>query len=249
MIKISNVTKSYGPHTVLKNVSLSVKKGEVLALIGFSGSGKSTLLKMVAGLEDCDSGDVQLNSEKLGMSFQYSALFDSLTVAENVAFPITVGHDKCLFRSYFDTPLIYSPEEISKRVSQKLKLVGLAGTEELYPNELSGGMKKRVSLARAIINDPEIVLYDEPTAGLDPIASTIIEDLIDTLQRETQAASIVVTHQQSTIKRTANKVAMLYGGNIVWEGSPEELFSDSNKNPYALQFRDGNIQGPMKAIV
>lgn len=236
MIEIEKISKSFGSSQILKDISLSIDKGEVLALIGFSGSGKSTILKLVAELEKLDKGYIKLGSKKLGMCFQYSALFDSLTVEENVGFPL----------KYDDSYKHLSKAQIKKMVSEKLKLVGLAGTENAYPSELSGGMKKRVSFARGIITDPEIILYDEPTAGLDPVASTIIEDLIVKIQEKTHAASIVVTHQPSTIKRTATRVAMVYDKKIAWEGSPEELFNPKSKNEYCIQFRDGTVDGPMK---
>ncbi len=236
MIKVSGLLKAYDEDIILKNIDLEVNKGEVLALIGFSGSGKSTLLKIIAGLEDYQAGEVCLESRRLGMAFQYSALFDSLTVAENIAFPLLVGED-------IKNPP--SAETIAKIVADKLTLVGMQGIEDLYPSEISGGMKKRVSFARAIISDPEIILFDEPTAGLDPVASTIIEDLVVRLQQSTGAASILVTHQASTIKRAATRVAMLYDSNIVWQGSPHELFDPKNNNPFAKQFREGSISGPM----
>ena len=169
------------------------------------------------------------------MVFQYSALFDSMSVADNVSFPLRVGDDK---------PDL-SEGEILEKVSEKLRLVGLPDILNLYPSELSGGMKKRVSFARAIINDPEILLYDEPTAGLDPVASTIIEDLIVKLQDETNAASMIVTHQPSTILRTATCVGLLYQGNFVWRGCPKELFDPNYSDPYARQFREGSVEGPM----
>ncbi len=236
MIKISNLSKSYNSNKILDKISLEVRKGEVLALIGFSGCGKSTLLKIVAGLEPADSGEIKLGSEKVGMAFQYSALFDSMNIADNISFPLRVGKDIKVALPEF---------EISRIISERLSLVGLPGIEEKFPSELSGGMRKRISFARAIVNDPEIILYDEPTAGLDPVASTIIEDLITTLQNRTKAASILVTHQASTIKRACNRVAMLYDTKIVWEGSPEELFDIKNNNPYATQFREGSVKGPM----
>ncbi len=236
MIKITNLSKSFGSNKILADINLKVEKGEVLALIGFSGCGKSTLLKIVAGLEPADSGQIELGSEKVGMAFQYSALFDSMNIADNISFPLRVGMDI----------KVVTPEfEISRIVTERLSLVGLQGIEEKFPSELSGGMRKRVSFARAIVNDPEIILYDEPTAGLDPVASTIIEDLITTLQERTKAASILVTHQASTIKRACTKVAMLYETKIVWEGTPEELFDTKNDNKYAAQFREGSVQGPM----
>jgi phospholipid/cholesterol/gamma-HCH transport system ATP-binding protein len=237
MIKIKKLNKSFANHVIFKDLDLRVEKSKILALVGFSGSGKSTLLKLISGLEKADSGLIELESQRIGMCFQYSALFDSMTVSENISFPLRVGCEAEKLR--------YGPEKIQRLVKEKLDLVGLSGTEALYPNELSGGMKKRVSLARAIINDPQIILYDEPTAGLDPVASTIIEDLIVKLQNETQAASIVVTHQRSTIERTATEVAMLYEGKIVWQGSSYELFDPENQDNFAKQFREGAIQGPM----
>lgn len=236
MIEIKNLRKTFGSNVIFKNFHLSLTKGENLALIGFSGCGKSTLLKMIAGLESYDSGSIRIESKKLGMAFQYSALFDSLSIRDNIVFPLIVGED-----------LKSRPDEnsLNQLAAKKLSLVGLSGIENQYPSELSGGMKKRISLARAIVNDPEILLYDEPTAGLDPVASTIIEDLILKIQQETKAAGIIVTHQASTIKRTADRVIMIYEGSIVWEGKPRELFDDSNQNPFAKQFREGNASGPM----
>ena len=163
-----------------------------------------------------------------------------MNVTDNVIFPLVVGEN---------IKSIPSDEYLQDLAIKKLQLVGLQGVEKLYPSELSGGMKKRVSFARAVINDPEIIFYDEPTAGLDPVASTIIEDLIVKLQKETSATSIVVTHQASTIKRTATQVAMLFNGKIVWNGTPKELFDESNSNPFAKQFREGSVAGPMEILV
>jgi phospholipid/cholesterol/gamma-HCH transport system ATP-binding protein len=240
MIEIRNLYKSYGDNLVLDDINIDIPKGSILALIGFSGSGKSTLLKILAGLTPADSGQIKMYSNKIGMAFQYSALFDSMNVTDNVIFPLVVGEN---------IQSIPSDEYLKDLAIKKLQLVGLQGVENLYPSELSGGMKKRVSFARAVINDPEIIFYDEPTAGLDPVASTIIEDLIVKLQKETSATSIVVTHQASTIKRTATQVAMLFNGKIVWNGTPKELFDESNSNPFAKQFRDGSIAGPMEILV
>ena len=240
MIEIRNLYKSYGDNLVLDDINIDIPKGSILALIGFSGSGKSTLLKILAGLTPADSGQIKMYSNKIGMAFQYSALFDSMNVTDNVIFPLVVGEN---------IQSIPSDEYLKDLAIKKLQLVGLQGVEDSYPSELSGGMKKRVSFARAVINDPEIIFYDEPTAGLDPVASTIIEDLIVKLQKETSATSIVVTHQASTIKRTATQVAMLFNGKIVWNGTPKELFDESNSNPFAKQFRDGSIAGPMEILV
>ena len=240
MIEIRNLYKSYGDNLVLDDINIDIPKGSILALIGFSGSGKSTLLKILAGLTPADSGQIKMYSNKIGMAFQYSALFDSMNVTDNVIFPLVVGEN---------IQSIPSDEYLKDLAIKKLQLVGLQGVENLYPSELSGGMKKRVSFARAVINDPEIIFYDEPTAGLDPVASTIIEDLIVKLQKETSATSIVVTHQASTIKRTATQVAMLFNGKIVWNGTPKELFDESNSNPFAKQFREGSVAGPMEILV
>lgn len=239
MITVKNLKKSYDDNEVLKDISFSVKKGEVVALVGFSGSGKSTALRIIAGLDAYNGGVVELLSDKVSMSFQYSALFDSLSVRDNIAFPFEVGEKL--------TPLPL--DFIDKKVEDTLQLVGLPNIQDLFPAQLSGGMKKRVSFARAIINDPEIILYDEPTAGLDPMASTVIEDLIVKLQQRMKASSIVVTHQASTIKRTAQRVLMLYGGYIVWEGTPDDLFNPSNENPFAKQFREGAVEGPMNLML
>jgi len=237
MITIKHLSKAFGDNIIFKDISLEIEKGELVSLIGFSGSGKSTLLKIIAGLEDADSGDIDIATKKLGMAFQYSALFDSLNIKDNIAFPLYFGDN---------AEKDIDENSVNKLVAEKLNLVGLNGIDDKFPSELSGGMKKRVSFARAIINDPELILYDEPTAGLDPVASTIVEDLIVTLQKRTNAAGIVVTHQPSTIKRASDRVVMIYGGSIVWGGTPEELFDNNNDNKFAKQFREGDTTGPMQ---
>ena len=168
------------------------------------------------------------------MVFQYSALFDSLNIYENIAFAL-------LERKEFRKK--YSDKDISEIVKDKLRMVGLSDIESKFPSELSGGMQKRVSFARAIVTNPQIILYDEPTAGLDPVSSTVIEDYIVQLKNDIKAASIVVTHQMSTIKRTSDKVIMLYDGKIVWTGTPDEMVISSN--PYARQFVLAKREGPM----
>jgi phospholipid/cholesterol/gamma-HCH transport system ATP-binding protein len=169
------------------------------------------------------------------MVFQYSALFDSLDVADNISFAL---------RERKDLRKKYTEDEIKKIVSQKLELVGLRGIENKFPSELSGGMQKRVSFARAIVTKPNTILYDEPTAGLDPMSSTLIEDYIVRLKNEINSASIVVTHQMSTITRTADRVIMLYDGKIVFEGTPTELLKQ--ENPYTKQFVTASLEGPMQ---
>lgn len=236
-IKVTNLTKEFDDRKVLDNISFEVKDGETLAVVGFSGSGKSTVLKLICGLLEKDSGEIQTSEGDIAMVFQYSALFDSLNVADNISFAL---------RERRDLRNRYKEDDLKKIVSQKLELVGLKGIERKYPSELSGGMQKRVSFARAIVTEPKTILYDEPTAGLDPISSTLIEDYIVRLQQETNAASIVVTHQMSTITRTANKLIMLYGGKIVYAGTPEDMLKQDN--PYTKQFVTASFEGPMQML-
>ncbi|MBO5949006.1 ATP-binding cassette domain-containing protein [bacterium] len=234
-IEVKNLTKKYDKKVVLDDISFSVEDGKTLCVIGFSGSGKSTILKIISKLTDYNSGEIITDDCDIAMVFQYSALFDSLNVSENISFALT---ERPEFKGK------YTQEEIKKIVANSLKLVGLEGIEEKYPHELSGGMQKRVSFARAIVTNPGIILYDEPTAGLDPVSSTVIEDYIVRLKEETKATSIVVTHQLSTIKNTADKVIMLYDGKIVFEGDYETLMK--KETPYTKQFVEATIDGPMK---
>lgn len=236
-IEVKNLVKIYDDKRVIDNVSFKVDNGETLAIVGFSGSGKSTILKMICGLTEKDGGEIITSKGDIAMVFQYSALFDSLNVADNISFAL---------RERKELRNKYSEKELREIVSKKLELVGLKGIEYKFPSELSGGMQKRVSFARAIVTEPNTILYDEPTAGLDPISSTLIEDYIVRLKEETNAASIVVTHQMSTITRTANKVIMLYGGKIVFNGTPEEMLRQDN--PYTKQFVTASLEGPMKMI-
>ena len=234
-IEVKHLNKSFGNKQVLNDVSFKVADGETLAIVGFSGSGKSTVLKLISELIEKDSGEIETSQGDIAMVFQYSALFDSLTIEDNIAFALKERRD---LRNK------YTNEEIHEIVEKKLALVGLKGIENLYPSELSGGMQKRVSFARAIVTNPNTILYDEPTAGLDPISSTLIEDYIVRLKEETKAASIVVTHQMSTITRTADRVIMLYEGKIVFEGSPDELLRQ--ETPYTKQFVTASLEGPMQ---
>lgn len=236
-IKVKNLVKAFDGRVVLDNVSFDVKDGEVLAVVGFSGSGKSTILKLICNLLTQDSGEIETSKGDVAMVFQYSALFDSLNVFNNIAFALKERKE---FRKKF------KQKELEDIVSQKLKMVGLEGIEKKYPSELSGGMQKRVSFARAIVTEPKTILYDEPTSGLDPISSTLIEDYIVRLKEETSAASIVVTHQMSTIQRTADRIIMLYGGKIVFEGTPKEMLSSNND--YAKQFVSASLDGPMQML-
>ena len=236
MIKLLNVVKKYGELTVLNGVFLEIPDGQTLAIIGPSGCGKSTLLRLILKLEDIDSGSIAINNknisqlkereliklrQQIGMVFQSSALFDSMTVGENVAFALR-EHAK------------FMESEISSIVGGKLDLVGLSGKENIMPSELSGGMQKRVGIARALAFDPKIIFYDEPTTGLDPITSTNIENLIIELGRELKVTSIIVTHQLSTIFRTADRIVMLHDGKIIEAGT----VSDAKKttNPIVRNF-------------
>ena len=234
-IEVRNLIKNFEDKTVINDISFKVADGEVLALVGFSGSGKSTVLKLICGLIPYDSGEVITSEGDIAMVFQYSALFDSLNVFDNISFAL---------RESKDLKKKYSTEDLQEIVAQKLELVGLKGIENKFPSELSGGMQKRVSFARAIVTKPNSILYDEPTAGLDPMSSTLIEDYIVRLRNETNAASIVVTHQMSTITRTADRVIMLYDGKIVFEGTPTELLKQDT--PYTKQFVTASLEGPMK---
>lgn len=236
-ITVKNLNKTFDGKTVIDNVSFSVKDGEVLAIVGFSGSGKSTILKLICNLISPDSGQIETSVGDVAMVFQYSALFDSLNVFNNIAFALKERKE---FRRKFNQ------KQLEDIVGQKLKMVGLEGIERKYPSELSGGMQKRVSFARAIVTEPQTILYDEPTSGLDPISSTLIEDYIVRLKEETRAASIVVTHQMSTIQRTADRIIMLYQGRVVFEGTPKEMLSSTND--YARQFVSASLEGPMKML-
>ena len=234
-IKVENLTKEFDGRKVLNNISFTVEQGEVLSIVGFSGSGKSTILKILCGLLTPDFGTINIDDGDVAMVFQYSALFDSLNVFDNISFAL---QERKEFKGK------YTQEELKELVRKSLNTVGLSGIEEKFPHELSGGMQKRVSLARAIITKPQFILYDEPTAGLDPVASTVIEDYILRLREETKATSIVVTHQMSTITRCSDKVIMLYDGQIVFRGTPQDLLKQDN--PYTKQFVSATIEGPMK---
>lgn len=239
VISLRQLNITFGTHTVLDNIDLDVYKGETLAVLGPSGTGKSTVLRSMIGLLEPNGGQIFIQGEdvsgldedgwnrlrmKMGMVFQYSALFDFLTVGENVAFGLRQHTDK-------------SNEEIQGIVTQMLDLVGLPGTQDLYPAELSGGMKKRVGLARAIAVNPEIVLYDEPTAGLDPIMSCNISRLIKKTQEQLHVTSVLVTHDMQSAFYAADRVAMLYEGHIVAIGTAEEMKNSSN--PIVKAFIEG----------
>lgn len=236
-IKIEHLTKEFDGRKILDDISFEVKTGEILAIVGFSGSGKSTILKLISGLISQEKGTITTDKGDVAMVFQYSALFDSLNVFDNISFALTERKE---FRGK------YTDEQVEEIVKHNLETVGLEGIECKYPHELSGGMQKRVSFARAIVTEPATILYDEPTAGLDPVASTIIENYILRLREETKSTAIIVTHQLSTITRCADRLIMLYGGKIVFEGTPQELLS--KQNPYAKQFCEASVEGPMNIM-
>ena len=234
-IEVKNLTKTFKDRKVLDDVSFKVEDGEILAVVGLSGAGKSTILKLICGLTKPDSGEIIVSPGDIAMVFQYSALFDSLNVYENIAFAL---------KERKEYKHKYTEGQIKEIVTQKLKLVGLEGIEEKMPHELSGGMQKRVSFARAIVTDPRTILYDEPTAGLDPVSSTIIEDYIVSLRNEFNSSSVIVTHQLSTIQRCADKVIMLYNTKIVYAGTPQDMLVGGNE--YTKQFIEACTEGPMK---
>jgi len=245
MIEIINLCKNFGKKEVLKNLNLTIKSGETTVIIGRSGCGKSVLLKHIIGILKPDSGQVLIDGKdiskmygkelndirmKFGMLFQGAALFDSLTVWENVAFGM-IEHTET------------EKDAMLARVRECLGLVGLGGIENLKPAELSGGMKKRVGLARAISMKPEIVLYDEPTTGVDPIMGDAINDLIKELHDKLKVTSIAVTHDMKSAYKIANRIAMLYEGKIIEIGTAQEI--RSTKNPVVKQFIHGEAEGPI----
>ncbi len=246
MIKIINLKKSFGTKKVLDGVNLEIDMGKITVIIGRSGEGKSVLIKHIIGLLRPDEGsifldDLEISSmrerefnevrKRFGMLFQGAALFDSMTVAENVGFPLKEHTD-------------LNEEDIIKVVREKLKRVGLVGVEDMMPADLSGGMKKRVGLARAIVMDPEIVLFDEPTTGLDPIMSDSIADLVLDTQRVLKTTYILITHDIPFTYKIADKIAMLHEGRIIEQGSVEEM--KANPDPVVRQFLEGRAEGPIK---
>lgn len=231
IIELHDVHKKFGVHYVLKGINLEIKPNQTTVIIGGSGEGKTVLLKHIIGLLKPDFGSILVEGEditkmdgeelnrirkKFGMLFQYAALFDSLTVKENVGFVL-----------YEEGRL--SEEEINQIVKEKLALVHLEGIEEMYPSELSGGMRKRVGLARALAHQPKIILYDEPTAGLDPINANIIIELINELKIKLKMTSVVVTHDMHCTFKIADEIAFLCDGKIVESGTPEEIKKSSNQ--------------------
>ncbi|MBN1968129.1 MAG: ABC transporter ATP-binding protein [Candidatus Delongbacteria bacterium] len=232
IIEIKNISKSFGSNRILENVSLDIFSGEVICIIGRSGIGKSVLVKHINRLIEPDNGIIlfhgkeinKLNKKelysirkKIGFLFQSGALFDSMNVFENLALPL-IKHTN------FDNV------KISKLVSEKLEMVGMPGVEKLMPSELSGGMRKRVGLARTIILEPEVIIYDEPTTGLDPVMSDTINQLINSLNNRLKVTSIVITHDMKTVETVADSVAMIHDRQIIFYGSKEQFFRNDNEN-------------------
>jgi phospholipid/cholesterol/gamma-HCH transport system ATP-binding protein len=231
LIAVRGLEKAFGDHKVLRGVDFEVYGGETVGIVGPSGCGKSTILKLLCGLLQPDAGTITMKSDHIGLVFQGSALLNSLSVRQNLELPLRSRHLK--------------PQERDQIIRQKLKLVGLADYIDAYPTQLSGGQQKRTSFARAIVNDPHIILYDEPTTGLDPVMSTVIEDYMIEMENELHAASIVVTHQYSTWTRTADRIILLHAGKVVWKGNPQEAMASDND--YMRQFAHASREGPMLA--
>ncbi len=246
MIRIEGVSKDFGARRVLSDINMTVARGEVVSIIGLSGCGKSTLLRHIIGLLRPTSGHIYIEDEditlleetalnrvrrRMGMVFQYGALFDSMTVGDNVAFPLR--QHTSLTR-----------QETALKVAEKLGLVGLEGTEALYPAELSGGMQKRVALARALALEPEILLFDEPTTGLDPVTTSTIEEKIAALQQHLHPTMVIVTHHMPTVYALSDRVVMLHEGSVRAKGTVEEIRNTGD--PLVEQFLQGRAEGPIK---
>jgi phospholipid/cholesterol/gamma-HCH transport system ATP-binding protein len=245
MIDFEELHKSFDGVEVIKGLNLRIEKGEILALIGRSGQGKSVLLKQAAGLIKPDRGRVLVDGQeighikgkalarlrsRLGFLFQGGALFDSMSIFDNVAFPLREKSG-------------LSEEEIGKRVIDELKLIGLSGSEEKYPSQLSGGMIKRAALARELVLGPEIMFFDEPTTGLDPIIGNAILKLIDDIHKRFHFTGIIVTHEIPKVFEIVDKVAMLHDGTLLAKGSPEEFIA--SEDPIVQQFIKGDLDGPI----
>ncbi len=245
MIEIKELTRSFNTHKVLDSLNLTIEKGTTCVIIGRSGCGKSVLLKHIVRVLMPEKGKIYIEGKdldmlndkeldnlrlRIGLVFQGGALFDSLTVGENVGFGL-IEHTKI------------SHKELLEKIEEALCMVGLSGIVNLMPSELSGGMKKRVALARAICIKPDIILYDEPTTGVDPITADSINELIKTLHDKLKVTSVVVTHDMKSAYRVADRIAMLYQGKIIAEGTPEEI--QNTQHPVVHQFINGLAQGPI----
>ncbi|MGB2578751.1 phospholipid/cholesterol/gamma-HCH transport system ATP-binding protein [Elusimicrobium simillimum] len=247
MIVVKGLRKSFGAKHVLDGIDLTIKDGEILSVIGGSGTGKSTFIKCVMRLIEPTAGKILIDNKdiafvndeyklaavrrSMGYLFQEGALFDSLSVGENVAFGLKYLTDE-------------KKADYKKIVKEKLALVGLKDVEDMRPSELSGGMKKRVALARVLAVSPKYLLYDEPTSGLDPIMSDIISDLILEMKQKLNMTSVVITHDMKSAYKISDKIVFLYNGKILMEGTPDDF--RKTDNPYVRQFIDGKAQGPIQ---
>ena len=245
ILKIKELSKSFGNKSVLSNLSINIERNKSQVIIGGSGTGKSVLLKCILGLIIPDDGEIRFNEQvldkksraetdfhsKIGMLFQGAALFDSLNVQENITFGIKTLNGKA--------------NNLKDIAVDKLRKVGLdSAVLDLYPSELSGGMQKRVALARAIARNPELLFFDEPTTGLDPIMADVINDLINEVIEEVGATAITITHDMESARKIADRISMLYEGSVIWSGDASDI--NNSNNPYVDQFINGNSDGPIK---
>ncbi|HEY3375872.1 MAG TPA: ABC transporter ATP-binding protein [Armatimonadota bacterium] len=248
VVQIRGLTYAVGGRTILEDIDLDIYEREVFAVMGLSGTGKTTLLRLITGLIRPISGSIRVLGdeittmnesalnvmrEQVGLVFQYGALFDSLTVRENVG-----------FRLYEGTNL--PDAEILPIVTEKLRLVGMSGTEDLYPAELSGGMQKRVGIARTLVSNPHVLMYDEPTSGLDPIIAATIDELILRLRDELGVGEIVVSHDVRSVLRMADRMALLYNGHVQAIGTTDDFRTSAD--PIVRQFMEGNTEGPIQVV-
>jgi phospholipid/cholesterol/gamma-HCH transport system ATP-binding protein len=246
MIQIRGLSKRLGKKQVLDGLDLEIPTGETWVIIGRSGTGKSVLLKHIVGLMKPDQGSIQIDGEdvatmdeaeinevrkRFGMLFQGAALFDSLSVGDNVGLALREHR-------------VMPEDKIRERVAERLDWVGLSGSEKQRPSDLSGGMRKRVGLARAIAMDPQFILYDEPTTGLDPITADVIDQLIRAMQKRMRVTSVVVTHDLASAYKIGDRIAMLHDGKVVFQGTPDE--TKTTKNPLVRQFIEGSSEGPIE---
>ena len=249
LVHLNQVVLAFAGKPVLNGVELKIFPQDRLVILGQSGGGKSTMLRLILGILKPTGGEIKykhlrvsrlsrsklnLLRSRIGMVYQYSALISSLNVRDNLALPVRELGRK-------------SESEIDTLVEQKLAMVGMSGTEDKMPSELSGGMRKRVSLARALMLDPELVLFDEPSAGLDPVMSSVIDELIINLTEKTNTTSIIVTHEMDSAFRIATRMAMLYQGSIIQDGKPQDF--RSTDHPVVRQFVTGEVEGPMTELL
>jgi len=232
LLEMKDISLAFNNEKVLCNFNLTLNKGDKLAVLGPSGAGKSTIIKLIAGLIEPDSGEIHIKDKRIALAFQQGALFTSFNVEQNL---------KIVLRNDTD----FDQSKITQRIDEVLSLVGLSESKKSYPYELSGGMQKRVGIARALAVTPDIMLYDEPFAGLDPVLSARLDKDLATIHEKYDITALMVTHEFHTNQHIANKVALLYEGNFIYEGSIEDFFKTND--PYAKQYRERQIEGPIHA--